>query len=216
MKLRYKHIAIEGNIGAGKTTLAKLLAASLNAELLLEQFEENDFLQDFYQNKKFALHAEIQFLLDRSKQLFLFHRSTYPVIVSDYIPEKSLLFSKMNLTTKEFQLVKELMHSIFDAIPKPDILIYLNRPISELEANIKKRGRSYEAAISPEYLIDLNKAYSAFLENIYDIPVLQVNANEINLEHPEHVTNQFEEILSKEHNPGIKRIYLDKNSQQTV
>lgn len=206
--LQYKHIAIEGNIGAGKTTLAKLLANNLDASLLLEEFEDNEFLQDFYQNNSFAIHAEIQFLLDRSKQLFKFHQESHKRIIADYIPQKSLLFSKMNLTTKDFQMVQELMNSIFHSLPQPDLLIFLTRPISELEFNIKSRGRTYEAGISPEYLIKLNKAYDGFLNSINHIPVLQVRASEIDLNQPENIVNKFENILGIKHENGIKRVYL--------
>ena len=95
--LNYKHIAIEGNIGAGKTTLSNFLAKNFNGDLLLEEFEENEFLKDFYDNNSFALHAEVQFVLDRSKQLFQFHSQPHNLIFSDYYPMKSLIFSKNEL-----------------------------------------------------------------------------------------------------------------------
>jgi len=206
--LLYKHIAIEGNIGAGKTTLAKFLTDHLSASLLLEEFEDNDFLQDFYTHNRFAIHAEIQFLLDRSKQLFKFHQQSHELIITDYVTQKSLLFSKMNLTVKDFELISKLMDSIFHSIPQPDLLIFLTRPISELEDNIKNRGRKYEAGITPEYLINLNKAYDNFLGSITNIPVLQIRANEIDLSRPEKLINKFSEIFSKKHENGLKRIYL--------
>ena len=135
--LKYKHIAIEGNIGAGKTTLSNFLADKFNGDLLLEKFEENEFLKDFYDDHSYALHAEVQFVLDRSKQLFQFYSQPHHLIFSDYYPLKSLIFSKMNLSSKEFDLVNELINSLYNKMPMPDILLFLNRPLDELQKNIR-------------------------------------------------------------------------------
>jgi len=208
--LNYKHIAIEGNIGAGKTTLSNFLAKNFNGDLLLEEFEENEFLKDFYDDNSFALHAEVQFVLDRSKQLFQFHSQPHNLIFSDYYPMKSLIFSKMNLSSKEFDLINELIGSLYKTVPKPDILLFLNRPLDELQKNIISRGRLYEKEISPDYLFTLNKGYENFLQKIGGIPILYLNANEINLKKPEWLKQSFEELLSSRHSEGIKRINLIK------
>ena len=208
--LKYKHIAIEGNIGAGKTTLSNFLAKKFNGDLLLEEFEENEFLKDFYDDNSYALHAEVQFVLDRSKQLFQFHSQPHDLIFSDYYPLKSLIFSKMNLSPKEFDLINELMGSLYKTMPKPDILLFLNRPLYELQKNIISRGRLYEKEISPDYLFTLSKGYENFLQRIDGIPILYINANEINLEKPEWLERSFKELLSCQHSNGIKRINLIK------
>lgn len=208
--LKYNHIAIEGNIGAGKTTLANFLSDKLNGDLLLEEFEENEFLKDFYDNNSYALHAEVQFVLDRSKQLFQFHSHQHDLIFSDYYPLKSLIFSKMNLSPKEYDLVTELLDSLYKKVPKPDILLFLNRPLDELQKNILSRGREYEKEISPDYLFTLNKAYENFLQRVYDIPILYINATEINLEKPEWLEHSFQELLSRPHAKGVKRINLGR------
>jgi deoxyguanosine kinase len=208
--LKYNHIAIEGNIGAGKTTLANFLADKLNGDLLLEEFEENEFLKDFYDDSSYALHAEVQFVLDRSKQLFQFHSEPRSLIFSDYYPLKSLIFSKMNLSAKEFDLINELMDSLYKTVPKPDLLLFLNRPLDELQKNIISRGRIYEKEISTDYLFTLNKTYENFLQRIDDIPILYINANEINLEEPNWLEQSFRELLSCHHSKGIKRISLMK------
>ena len=208
--LKYNHIAIEGNIGAGKTTLSNFLADKFNGDLLLEEFEENEFLKDFYDDHSYALHAEVQFVLDRSKQLFKFHSQPHKLIISDYYPLKSLIFSKMNLISKEFDLVSELIDSLYNKVPKPDLLLFLNRPIYELQKNINSRGRIYEKEISPDYLFALNKAYENFLQRIDNIPILYINANEINLEKPDWLEKSFRELLSCQHSKGIKRINLMK------
>ena len=208
--LKYKHIAIEGNIGAGKTTLSNFLAKKFNGDLLLEEFEENEFLKDFYDDDSYALHAEVQFVLDRSKQLFQFHSQPHDLIFSDYYPLKSLIFSKMNLSPKEFDLINELMGSLYKTMPKPDILLFLNRPLDELQKNIISRGRLYEKEISPDYLFTLSKGYENFLQRIDGIPILYINANEINLEKPEWLEKSFKDLLSHQHSEGIKRINLIK------
>ena len=208
--LNYKHIAIEGNIGAGKTTLSNFLAKKFNGDLLLEEFEENEFLKDFYGDNSYALHAEVQFVLDRSKQLFQFHSQPHNLIFSDYYPLKSLIFSKMNLSSKEFDLINELMGSLYKTVPKPDILLFLNRPLDELQKNIISRGRLYEKEISPDYLFTLSKGYENFLQRIDGIPILYISANEINLEKPEWLEQSFKELLSAQHSEGIKRINLIK------
>ena len=208
--LNYKHIAVEGNIGAGKTTLANFLAKKFNGDLLLEEFEENEFLKDFYDDNSYALHAEVQFVLDRSKQLLQFHSQPHNLIFSDYYPLKSLIFSKMNLSSKEFELINELIGSLYKTVPKPDILLFLNRPLDELQKNIISRGRLYEKEISPDYLFTLSKGYENFLQRIDGIPILYINAHEINIEKPEWLKQSFEELLSSQHPEGIKRINLIK------
>ena len=207
---KYNHIAIEGNIGAGKTTLSNFLADKFNGDLLLEEFEENEFLKDFYDDHSYALHAEVQFVLDRSKQLLLFHSQPHNLIISDYYPLKSLIFSKMNLSPKEFDLINKLINSLYVTVQKPDILLFLNRPLDELQKNITSRGRSYEKEISPDYLFTLNKAYDNFLKSIDKIPILYITANEINLENPDWLEKSFRELFSRQHSKGIQRISLMK------
>ena len=150
--LKYKHIAIEGNIGAGKTTLAKMLSSHLDSSLLLEEFEDNHFLKAFYNGKDFAIHAEIQFILDRSKQLADFFSKKHQLIISDYVPEKSLIFSKMNLLDNEYKIVKELTNVLYKSFQKPDLIIFIDRNTNELIDNIIKRGRSYEQNIDGSYI----------------------------------------------------------------
>jgi len=188
--------------------LSNFLADKFKGDLLLEEFEENEFLKDFYSNNDFALHAETQFVLDRSKQLFQFHSKPHDLIISDYYPLKSLIFSKINLSSKEFDLIKNLVESLYQQVPKPDILLFLNRPLDELQKNIISRGRVYEKEMSQDYLFTLSKAYENFLQRVLDIPVLYINANEINLEKPELLEQSFRELLSRPHSKGVKRINL--------
>ncbi len=206
--LNYKHIVIEGNIGAGKTTLANFIAQEFNTSLLLEEFEENDFLKEFYKTNDFVLHAEVQFILDRSKQLFQFHNQKHSKIVTDYIPSKSLIFSKMNLSNKDFELVEQLVNSLFKTLPTPDLMIYLDRPVSSLKENIKKRGRSYESGISMDYLKQVEDAYTNFLKQEQVFPVLKIDANEIDLTNPSLLKQQLSNLLSTKFEPRVKNIAL--------
>ncbi len=168
-------IAIEGNIGAGKTTLAKLLANALNARLILEQFAENPFLHEFYKNpERWAFAVEMAFMAERYKQLHdqldridLFQ----PVIVSDYHPLKSKLFSSVNLDEKEFYLYEQFFDTLFQKIRQPDLMIFLRADIQTLLLNIENRGRWFERGITPEYLQRISDVYSLFLKTL-NIPVL--------------------------------------------
>jgi deoxyadenosine/deoxycytidine kinase len=209
--LKYNHIVVEGNIGAGKTTLANFIAEEFKTSLLLEEFEENDFLKEFYNNKDFILHAEVQFILDRSRQLFQFHNKTHKQIVTDYTPSKSLIFSRMNLTNTDFELVEKLVQSLFKTLPRPDIMIYLERPVSVLKENILKRGRVYESGISIDYLQKVEDAYINFLKQEHDFPVLLINADEINLSDPKKLKLQLKELLNTSYEARVKKISLNKS-----
>ena len=206
--LKYRHIVIEGNIGAGKTTLANFLSKEFNTSLLLEEFEENDFLKEFYDNKDFILHAEVQFILDRSKQLFKFHRKKHDVIITDYVPSKSLIFSKMNLGRSDFSLVEQLVNSLFKTLPQPDLMIYLERPLAQLKENIIKRGRVYETGISIDYLQKVEDAYTNFLKQQQNYPVLLVKAEEIDLNNPNELKAQLNELLNSDYDNRVKKINL--------
>ena len=205
---KYNHIVIEGNIGAGKTTLANFLSKEFNTSILLEEFEENDFLKDFYNNKDFILHAEVQFILDRSRQLFQFHNKNHEQIITDYIPSKSLIFSKMNLSNADFELVEKLVQSLFKTLPAPDIMIYLEQPVSTLKENIIKRGRVYETGISLDYLQKVEDAYTNYIKQEQDFPVLLINANEIDLSNPQELKHRFKELLNNTYEKRVKKVTL--------
>jgi deoxyadenosine/deoxycytidine kinase len=157
--MKYKYITIEGNIGAGKTTLAQMLQKELGANLILEQFADNPFLPKFYADKdKYSFPLELSFLAERFKQLKemlntrdLFNQFT----VSDYLFIKSKLFAKVNLQEDEYKLYETIFDIIYLNLPKPDLIIYLHAPLSKLKSNIKLRGREYEQNIEDEYLMDL-------------------------------------------------------------
>jgi deoxyguanosine kinase len=210
-----KYIAIEGVIGAGKTSLAKMISEKLNAKLVLESFEDNPFLEKFYKNpRRYALHTQMYFLMSRYKQLLelrqddLFHN----YIISDYIFEKDKIFAYLNLADDELELYEKMVSFIERNLQTPDLVIYLQSTVERLMANINKRGRPAEKQMSETYISDLNEAYNYFFFRFKASRVMIVNATEIDF-----VNNKYDfdelvaEILKPEHgnieyfNPGIKK-----------
>jgi deoxyguanosine kinase len=181
--MNQQYIAIEGNIGAGKTTLATMLAKHWNANLLLEEFADNPFLTKFYENpERHAFPVELYFLADRYHQLRarlaspdLFHQLT----VADYFIGKSLIFSRSNLADDEYQLFSTLFQIMFSSLPKPDLLVYLYMDVDKLLNNIKKRGRPYEQDIGAEYLDRVQKGYLHFLRQQRGITAIILDTNEL-------------------------------------
>ena len=157
--MNYNFITIEGNIGAGKTTLCHLLQQHFGAKLILEEFEDNSFLPKFYQNKEqYAFPLELSFMASRFNQLkeIINTRNLFgDKLISDYLFIKSKLFAKINLQNDEYGLYEKLFEIINPNLPQPDLLIYLHAPLIKLKENIKNRNRSYELDISDDYLENL-------------------------------------------------------------
>jgi deoxyadenosine/deoxycytidine kinase len=175
--MKYKFIAVEGNIGAGKTTLAQLLAEKLNAQLVFEEFAHNPLLPAFYVDPEtHAFRLELSFLADRCEQLRKLSGQNEKVIISDYIIDKSLVFARNNLKEGEYALFERIFHQAISGLPVPDLLIYINSPLNKLQQNILHRGRPYEQMIAGEYLTRIEELYKAYLETL-TIPVLNVNAD---------------------------------------
>ena len=166
--MKYLFVTIEGNIGAGKTTLAHLLAKHYNARLILEQFADNPFLPKFYENpKQYAFPLELFFMAERFKQLkdLIQQKDLFQSItISDYLFTKCLLFAKVNLPDDEFRLYQRLFDIIHQQVIQPDILIYLHSPVSRLQQNIKRRGRSYEQSIPDKYLFSIQETYTQYIK----------------------------------------------------
>ena len=166
--MNYHFITIEGNIGAGKTTLAHILAKNFNARLIVEQFADNPFLPKFYENpRQYAFPLELFFMAERYKQLKeLVHTNDMfqSITLSDYLFTKCLLFAKVNLPEQEFRLYQKLFDIINMQLVQPDILIYLHAPVSKLQQNIKKRNRPYEQSIPDEYLFNIQETYTHYIK----------------------------------------------------
>jgi deoxyadenosine/deoxycytidine kinase len=181
--MNYNFITIEGNIGAGKTTLTHLLSKHYNARIVLEEFADNPFLPKFYENpKQYAFPLELFFMAERFKQLkeLIQQKDLFQsVTISDYLFTKCLLFAKVNLSDDEFRLYQNLFDIMYQQLVKPDILIYLHAPVQKLQENIKKRNRPYEQKIPNEYLFSIQETYTQYIKqhNIKTIFVDATNAD---------------------------------------
>jgi deoxyadenosine/deoxycytidine kinase len=204
--MNYKYITIEGNIGAGKTTLANRLAKHFGARIILEEFAENPFLPKFYEKpQQYAFPLELFFMAERYKQLkdMLQAQDLFSnLIISDYLFIKSLLFAKINLKEEEYSLYQKLFDIINPQLPQPDLLIFLNAPISRLQQNIKTRNRSYEQQIADEYLVSVHDMYMQYIRQ-HPIRTLMIDTTKTDfLQNPADFESLLK-ALEKEYEPGI-------------
>jgi deoxyadenosine/deoxycytidine kinase len=204
------YIVIEGNIGAGKTSFCQKIAAELDAKLILEQFSDNPFLPLFYKNpERYSFPVELFFMSERHKQLqeFLLERDLFQqYTVSDYIFSKTLLFAGQNLVGEELRLFQNLFNTLNASFPKPDLLVYLHRPVDELLENIKKRNRSYEEDISGEYLHKIQQAYFEFFRTHQDkLPILLLDVSGLDFMNSKKDYRILKSALNLEYGVGLHR-----------
>jgi len=180
--LEYQYIVIEGVIGVGKTTLARMLTKRLNAQLILEQHEKNPFLEDFYKNpRQYAFQTQLFFLLNRYRQQQsipqrnLFHE----MLISDYLFAKDKIFACLTLEARELQLYEKILPLLERDIPRPDLVVYLRSQPTRLIENIKLRNRNYEKNISYEYINALNSTYNEFFKHYQETPLLVIDATKL-------------------------------------
>ena len=202
--MKYHFIAVEGNIGAGKTTLSQLLSQHYNAKLMLEEFAENPFLTKFYENpNQYAFPLELFFLAERFKQqqdLIKTADLFQSVTISDYLFTKCLLFAKVNLPEEEYRLYQKMFDVFQQQLTTPDVLIYLHAPVNKLQSNIKKRNRKFEQSIPDEYLFKLQETYTSYIKqhNIKTIFVDASNADFLyNDAHFKLITDALEKDLEE-------------------
>jgi deoxyadenosine/deoxycytidine kinase len=178
--MKYHFITIEGNIGAGKTTLAHLLSRHYNARLILEQFADNPFLPKFYENPgQYAFPLELFFMAERYKQLKeLVHAGDLfqSLTISDYLFTKCLLFARVNLPEQEFRLYQKFFEIHYAQIVQPELVIYLHAPVAKLQANIRKRNRPYEQSIPDDYLLRIQETYTQYIRQ-HNTPTLFVDVS---------------------------------------
>ncbi len=209
--MNYHFITIEGNIGAGKTTLSHLLAKKYNARLILEAFADNPFLTKFYENpKQFAFPLELFFMAERYKQLKeLIHTKDLfqNVTVTDYLFTKCLLFAKVNLPEEEFRLYQKLFEIIHQQIPQPEVLIYLHVPVNKLQMNIRKRNRPYEQSIPDEYLFKIQETYTNYIKQ-HNLKTLFVDASNADFLGNEKHLQVITDALEKDHDYGQRYLTL--------
>ncbi|MBK6828318.1 MAG: deoxynucleoside kinase [Chitinophagaceae bacterium] len=209
--MNYHFITVEGNIGAGKTTLAHLLSKHYNARLVLEEFADNPFLSKFYENpQQYAFPVELFFMAERYKQQKeliqqkdLFQNLT----ITDYLFTKCLLFAKVTLPEDEFRLYQRLFEIIHQQLVQPDILIYLHAPVSKLQLNIKKRNRSYEQNIPDDYLFNIQETYTHYIKQ-HNIKTLFVDATNADFLHNEKHLQVIFDALDKEYENGQHYVSL--------
>jgi deoxyadenosine/deoxycytidine kinase len=192
------YIAIEGVIGAGKTSLARLLAEKLNGHLILENAEENPYLEDFYRNpRRYSFQIQLFFLISRYRQLLnlpqgdLFH----DYLIADYVFAKDKIFAQINLEQRDLILYERVASLMERELPKPDLVLYLQSKTERLVANIKKRNLEYEKNISADYIKRLNEAYNSYFFRYEDSPLLVINATEIDFVRNEEDLNDLVQLV---------------------
>jgi len=208
------YLVIEGNIGAGKTTLATMLSADLNSKLILEGFSDNPFLPKFYSDPaKYSFPLELSFLAERYSQLKndlasrdLFHELT----IMDYYFMKSLIFAQNTLAPDEYNLYRKFFDIIYERLPKPDLYVYLHIPENKLIENIRLRGRDYEQSIEAGYLRTIKEGYFNFFSQQNDFPVLIIDTSNIDfVKNKSHYQLVKALIFEKKYPNGISREILN-------
>lgn len=208
------YLVIEGNIGAGKTTLAQMISEKYQAKLVLEQFADNPFLPKFYENQEqFSFPLEMAFLAERYNQLNreLSHFDLFSAFtVSDYYFMKSLIFAQNTLQPDEYNLYRQFFNIIYDKMPKPDLYVYLHKDPNLLLENIAKRGRDYETYITKDYLEKITQGYFSYFRQQRDLRVLVVDSNSLDfVNRPEDFEKITETIFNEQFSKGVTRILLD-------
>lgn len=195
-----KYLAVDGPIGAGKTTLVKMLAEDLGGQLVLEPVEKNPFLNDFYTNRqRNAFKTQLFFLLNRFQQQTELkqHDLFYPLIVCDYTFAKDLIFAELNLSDDELKLYHSIYNLLAAKLPRPDLVIYLRADSHVLLQRVKKRGHDYEKGVDIDYLEGLTEAYNRYFLNYAETPLLVVDSSSVNyMENPSDFANLKREILN--------------------
>lgn len=209
--MNYRFVTIEGNIGAGKTTLAHLLAKKLNARLILEEFADNPFLAKFYENPaQYAFPVELFFMAERYKQqkdLVNQQDLFQSITISDYLFTKCLLFAKVTLPDDEFRLYQRLFEIIHQQLIQPDLLIYLHSPVHKLQENIRKRNRPYEQNIPNDYLYNIQETYTHYIKQ-HNIKTLFIDVSQADFLGNEKHLNAVLDALEKEYPDGQHFISL--------
>jgi deoxyadenosine/deoxycytidine kinase len=209
--VRYRLVTIEGNIGAGKTSLAGMLAEKYNGSLILEQFADNPFLPAFYKNpKRNAFPLELFFLAERYQQMkeVMMADLFRSAVFTDYLFIKSFLFASINLKNEELKLYSRLFQIIHSQLPEPDLLLYLHSPVEKLLQNISGRGRSYEQNISAAYLEQIQETYFEYFKSAIRMKIVVADVSTIDFVNRPKDFNALCSLLEADYKPGLHRITL--------
>lgn len=210
--MEHRYICIEGNIGSGKTTLCKTLATHWPAKLVLESFANNPFLPLFYRDpERYAFSVELFFMAERYKQLqeqIVSMELFDQLIISDYLFNKTRIFAHRNLNENEFKLFRSLFEMLYLHAPKPDLVLYLHRPVDVLLKQIEKRGRAFEKQIKAEYLQSIQEAYFQFFRDSTGLPIVVVHINDKSFEHDQLLLEDLKKLLQTTHKKGITHIEM--------
>ncbi|HOO85468.1 MAG TPA: deoxynucleoside kinase [Prolixibacteraceae bacterium] len=206
-------LVIEGNIGAGKTTLAKMISEDYNAQFVGEAFADNPFLEKFYTDPKaYAFTLEMSFMAERYSQLMseLQNRNLFKdFAVADYYFMKSLIFSSVTLSDDEYKLYRKFFDIIYSRLPRPDLYVYLHKSTQNLQNQIAKRGRNYEQNIPDDYLEKISKAYFSYFKQQSEFPVLIIDTNQIDfVNNRNHYEKLCSLIFENEYKYGITRLIM--------
>lgn len=208
-----RFLVIEGNIGAGKTTLAKMIAEEMNAKLVLEQFADNPFLPKFYSDpERYSFPLELSFLADRYNQIKkdVFNPELFQSFtVADYFFAKSAIFAQNTLKDDEYRLFRQIFDIVFESMPKPDLYVYLHADTDKLLQNIRHRGRSYEQNIPGEYLDKIKTGYFNFFKQISAFPILVIDITKIDfVANADKYQELKSAIFQSGYNSGMNRLIM--------
>lgn len=210
--MNYRYIAVEGNIGSGKSSLATLLAEHFGSTLVLEEFADNPFLPKFYKEpERHAFPLELAFLADRFKQLkqVLLNTDMFQgTVISDYLFIKSKLFAKVNLKEDEYELFQKFFDILNNSLPRPDLVIYLHSPVQKLQQNIKSRGRNFEQNISDDYLRNVQETYQQYLKQNAHKTIIIDTTNVDFVSNNSHL-EQIISFLGKDYNFSTHYLTID-------
>ena len=213
METRYQYIVIEGNIGAGKTSLARMIADTYDARLILEKFADNPFLPKFYSEpERYAFPLELSFMAERYMQLKneIGHFNIFsPFTIADFYFMKSIVFASATLQDDEFKLYRQLFHIIYQSLPKPDLYIYLHVEPQGLIRNIARRGRDYESTIDEKYLLKIQNSYFNWFRQNPEHTYLILDINNIDfVNNKKDYLKVINTIFEEKHSKGLNRAIL--------